>query len=441
MYWLHAAVYDVIIRQQEHYHDKIFPILESEGFTQDQLQIAWDFTTRSEDNALHTIRSLRANVDELEDDLSFTIDEVIEEDCENDRARLIKGQFSVPLFLEEWSGMKPLLRDETGTVQQNGFVDVPFSVLIGCTLIQEKSPGQLIQYGHGLFGNMGELASGYNHTLVNEYGWVMFATEWTGMKRQDAPNITLELITNPTGFVTLTERLHQGWMEFYTLSKLVRSQHFINDASFKEEDSTLIDPSTLFYYGNSQGSVLGGGYVAMHPEIERAVLGVGGMPLNLLLNRAEGFDPFLRLMETMYSDSADITLLQIIFEHFWEPVESVGWAHLQNKSILIQAGIGDKGVPTIGAQVMARAYNATLLEPYNREVYGLTSAPGPINGSAYIEWDYGIPDSAGPYPAESSEEHNPHEAVRREPLVHQQIDTFLRTGIVEQYCDGPCIGY
>ena len=131
--------------------------------------------------------------------------------------------------------------------------------------------------------------------------------------------------------------------------------------------------------------------------------------------------------------------LQIVFQQFWEPVESTGWAHRQEKPTLILAGIGDNGVPTIGAQVMARAYDATLIEPFAREVYGLTTSTAPIEGSAYVEWDYGIPDSQGPYPADSSEEYDPHEDVRREPLVLQQMDDFLRTGIVNHYCDGPCI--
>jgi hypothetical protein len=429
-----------ILRQRETYEQLILPALQEEGFTKEELQIAWSFSTRSAENTRAPIEHMRAQIDARTEPIEFSIETIEEEDCSANRGRVIKGEMQTLLFLEEWTGMFPLVRDEDGLPTTNGMVSVPFSVLIGCALIEEQRPGKLLQYGHGLFGTQGELTSGYNHTLANTYGWVMFAADWTGMKRQDAPNITFTLIQNPSGFSYLTDRLHQGWMEFYTLTKLMRSESLRTGEPFLQDGVALIDPSGLYYYGNSQGSVLGGGYVAMHPEIERAVLSVGGMPLNLILNRAEGFSPFLQLMETMYRDSSNITVMEILFEQLWEPVESVGWASVMNKPILIQAAIGDKGVPTIGAHVMARAYGATLIEPFNREVWGLSSEVPPFQGSAFTEWDYGVLDSDGPFPAPSDGSVNPHDAVRNEEEAQHQIHTFLESGIVENYCNGACSG-
>ena len=427
-----------IARQQETYDTLIFPTLSQEGFAKEELQLAWSFTTRTAQNTRAPIEHMRNTIDNEYSDISFSVESTEPEDCENNKGRVIKGSMEVPLFLEEWTGMHPLIRDEQGLPVAHDMVSVPFSVLVGCSLIEEERSGPLLQYGHGLFGTQGEVTTGYNHTLANTYGYVMFAADWTGMKRQDAPTITLTLIQNPSGFSYLTDRLHQGWMEFYALSKLMQSNALATHESFMHNDVSLIDSEKLYFYGNSQGAVLGGGYAAMNPNISRVILGVGGMPFNLLLKRAQGFEPFIQLMETMYRDSADITVMEILFEHLWEPVESVGWASAMDKPVLIQAAIGDCSVPTIGAQVMARSYGATLIEPYQREVFGLEPQSTPFEGSAYVEWDFGVPDSDGPYPAELPEDRNPHDDLRNQPEAMQQIHTFLSEGVVEHYCEGAC---
>lgn len=427
-----------IQRQQETYDNQIFPTLEEEGFSKEELQLAWSFTTRSVENTRVPLESMRNHIDSEFSNIDFSIETIEDEDCANNKGRVIQGTMEAPLFLEEWEGMHPLRRDDSGIPVAHDIVSVPFSVLIGCALIEEGRSGPLLQYGHGLFGTQGELTTGYNHTLANTYGYVMFAADWTGMKRPDAPNITFTLIQNPSGFSYLTDRLHQGWMEFYTLSKLMRTALLMEHDAFVHHGGSFIDPQALYFYGNSQGAVLGGGYAAMNPDVSRVVLGVGGMPFNLLLKRAVGFEPFIRLMETMYRDSADITIMEILFEQLWEPVESVGWASAMNKPVLLQAAIGDGSVPTIGSHMMARAYNATLITPFHREVFGLEQAETPFSGSAYTEWDFGVLDSDGPYPASIPENINPHDALRSQPEAIQQIDTFLKEGVVEHYCVGAC---
>ena len=143
-------------------------------------------------------------------------------------------------------------------------------------------------------------------------------------------------------------------------------------------------------------------------------------------------------METMYRDSADITIMEILFEQLWEPVEAVGWASAMNKPVLLHAAIGDNSVPTIGAQVMARSYGAILIDPYQRPVFGLEAQEPPFEGSAYAEWDFGVPDADGPYPTELPENGNPHDDLRNQPEAMLQIHTFLSEGVIEHFCEGPC---
>ena len=55
------------------------------------------------------------------------------------------------------------------------------------------------------------------------------------------------------------------------------------------QSHSMIDTERRYYYGNSQGAILGGGYLGLSPDIERAVLGVGGTPYHLLLTRSFDF--------------------------------------------------------------------------------------------------------------------------------------------------------
>ena len=89
---------------------------------------------------------------------------------------------------------------------------------------------------------------------------------------------------------------------------LVNDEHFMATDTSTGELQPLLDPSRTYYYGNSQGAILGGAYSALSNDIERAALGVGGGPYHLLLTRSKDFDPFFTLFETMYPDPAEVGL-------------------------------------------------------------------------------------------------------------------------------------
>ena len=54
----------------------------------------------------------------------------------------------------------------------------------------------------------------------------------------------------------------------------------------------MIDTTRLFYDGNSQGGIMGGGLTAVAPDFDRAVLGVPGMNYSTLLQRSVDFDTY-----------------------------------------------------------------------------------------------------------------------------------------------------
>ena len=256
------------------------------------------------------------------------------------------------------------------------------------------------------------------------------------MKFVDTGPITLALIESPHMFSTVPERTMQGFVEFTALAELMMGD-MVADDNLMVDGTSLIDPEHLYFYGNSQGSVLGGAYASMSHRVERTALGVPGLPFSLLLTRAEGFQPFFQLLETMYADWADITLMIGLFQPLWDPGESGGWVHRMDRPVLMQAAIGDASVPTVGAHVLARSIGAGLADPAPRAVWGLESVSLPTQQSVLVEFDYGIEEPLEGVPATDAD-HNPHNWPRNSDAGIEQIGVFFTTGTITQTCDGAC---
>ena len=273
----------------------------------------------------------------------------------------------------------------------------------------------------------------------------MVATDWTGMSEEDAPYVALMIVEDVSNFSEIPERSHQGFAEFHALARLVKTG-LVSDPNLQGSSGSLIDPEQLVYYGNSQGAILGAAFMGQAVDITRGVLGVGGGPYEILLTRSYDFDPFFLLFKEKFTDHRDITVLISMMQTLWDPAEGAGWLWdlrespdgVPQKELLMQVGIHDSQVTTLGAQYEARAVGAAMVDPAVRPVWGLDAVAPGFSGHAYVEYAYlDTPDE----PIENTppdSAFDTHECVRREPAAQQQVMTFLRTGVIEHYCDGAC---
>jgi hypothetical protein len=434
--------------RREHYESLIFPALEEAGFARSELQLAWDFVTVSAENSLGRMLQVRDDAIERLGDAgpAFVVDEVSEADCGSGATigRTVTGTLSAPLYLEDWAPGSVLTRDEGGMPSYNGQADVPFTVRVPCSLIEGQRPGAVVQVGHGVLGSQDEVYGGWLGTMADQYGWVLVAVDWTGMKSDDIGDITLALITSPGDFVMIPDRLHQGFVEFLAAERMVAGELAQHEALMSGGVS-LVDPERRYFYGISQGSILGGGYATWNPDISRAALEVGGAPFSLILTRSWNFDPFLAILDAQYDDWMDISLLMGLFQQLWDPAESGGWANfMQGESVdgvtppttyLLQTGIGDTSVSTLAGQYLARAFGASLVTPAVRPVWGLEELEAPFEGSALVEYDYGYEE---PVEATHIEETDAHGRAPSEPTGMAQVGTFFEEGLITHTCDGPC---
>lgn len=432
--------------------EEVFAALEGDGWARSETILAWDFVVSSKEKITGRAEWMRDDtlarvgaggpayvIDAVTDEVSDTI------------YREIRGHFTAPLYLEADEPDTLLTRDENGMPFYNGDTSVPFTIRIPRTAVENPRPLKLVQYGHGLLGDQGEVGAGYLGEMANKYGYVLFATNWRGMAGDDVDAITLMLVTDLGRFGIIPEGGHQGLIEFVAAAAMMQGG-LATDATvaFASPETgamvSVIDPSEVYYYGNSQGGILGGVYLAMSPTIERGVLGVPGMPYSLLLSRSSDFTPFFALFQGIYREQEHISFWMALLQNLWDSAEPGGWgrqmtedpiAGVPAKRVLVQDAIGDAQVTTIGAQNMARAYGASLIETPLAEIWGLDIQPSGFAGSALVEYEHGAPEV--PFTnVPPDDAFDTHEETRRTLAAQDQLNTFLTTGVVQQYCDGVC---
>ncbi len=431
-------------RQRSHYETNIFPVLETAGMSRDELQLAWDFSVSSEESTTYEADHMRDLADDFGVPSSFEVTSVDEFDCSTgvDVGRTIRATFEAPLFTESYAPGNILARDENDLPRVNGSVDVPFTVVVPCSAINGTEPARLVQFGHGFLDTQATVERQYVGEMANRYNWIFFATDWKGLTGPDQGSLVDLAFTNPANFSTIPDNLRQAFVHAYMLGKLMKGAVAQDTLLQSATASSMIDTSSHDYFGNSLGTVVGAAYLGFSPDIQRATLGVGGMPFTLVLTRSVEFAPFQVILGNAFPDAADVSLTIALFQLLWDTGESSGWIHRvanseSSKRVLLQAAIGDRSLSTYGAHVLARAAGAKLLQPAAREVFGLTPVEGPLStGSAYVEFDYGLePFTEAVIDPDAPD---PHENPRIDRRGQDQIRKFLEEGVIENFCEGPC---
>lgn len=428
-------------------YDDIFAKLAAAGVEKESLQIAWDYTTASKEN--HTKLAVAMRDDALalvgQEGPPFVVDSVIDAP-EPGIARRVEGHMTVPLYLDQPGTGARLNLGPDGLPEQNGTADYPFSVMIPDACAQ-GTPCPLLQYGHGLLGGRDEIEAGNLKTFTQTHGYVMFATDWIGMSSDD--NLTVANVVaegDISKFTTTTERSLQGFVNAILAMRMMGGS-YASDPSVMFNGTSAIDPTQKYYYGNSQGGILGGALMALHVDVTRGILGVPGQPYNILLHRSADFTPFFSLLKIAFKDAVDQNIALGLVQMLWDRAEPTGYtAYLKGENklpntpdheVLLHVAIGDHQVSTLGAHIMARTVGAKSMSPAFRPIWGVEEAPMPYDGTAIVEFDFKQPPEPI-FNVPPSEGEDTHGWVRKLPEAQKQMDTFLRTGQVVEVCPGLC---
>ena len=425
--------------------ERIFGALAAEGFPREELQLAWSFHTRSLNDATGAMLHMRDAAFEAvgEAGPAYRILSV-EEDVNDTILRHIVGEIEVPVFLDDPGPGGRLVLGSDGLPAIQGTAWYRFLIRVP-RKATEGTPLPMTQFGHGLLGSAGQISGSPVDAFANLEGHVMVAMDWIGMSSDDLGDVVRAVTTeNLSHFATVSDRLRQGFVNMMLMTRLERGA-LANDPALMWEGASIVDTDKTYYYGLSQGGIFGGSLVALSPDIERGVLGVPGQPYALLLFRSVDFDAYFALMRITYGVGPQIPLLVGLVQMYFDYAEPGTYTPFMNdplpgsvpSSVLLQVAVADHQVSPLGAHLMARAVDAHMVTPAFRSVFGIEESPAPYEGSAIVEFDFGIP----PAPlinVPPREGEDPHGSVRGLRAAQRQMDVFLRTGVVENFCDGSC---
>ncbi|MGB5283109.1 MAG: hypothetical protein WBN29_01275 [Polyangiales bacterium] len=442
-----TASEDESVEARRALYEDIFEKIEAKGWSRDEIQIAWDFNTASDENNTRWLLHMRDTAFELigEDGPEYTITsvEASTDDGAIDPANIafrIFGTFKVPLFMTspEPGALLLLDDDEMPMInEETPWADIPFEVLIPNSATAEN-PAATIEYGHGLFGEKEQIQSSHFRSFMNEYNYAFFGTDMQGMSDPDQQVVTDALTGGKFSDVhTMWDRLHQGFLNHLVMLRMMKTS-FAKDETFGQ----YINADEAYYHGISQGGIMGPVILATSPDIDRGALGVMGQPYSFLLFRSVDFDDFRLVIRLFYPDYRMDQLLIAIAQMLWDRVEPNGYSHhvvennlpgVDPKEVLMRTAIGDHQVVTFAGHIMARTMKAKHLTTGLRDIWELDPVASTQSGSFYTEYDFALPGQ--PYcnvPMSMCDD--PHEYPRRREASRKQLDEFLRNGTGTNHC-------
>jgi hypothetical protein len=436
---------------QAHFDAAIFPVAEAAGVPRAEVQLAWDFTTGSDEWATRDLLAVReqtmawlsANTPVV------TVDEVVDAPADKPEIfRVVRGHVTGPRFVDSPNPGAKLTRDAQGHVVQTGTVDFPFSAVLPVSVRDASGASGVFVFGHGFFGNLGEIEDSAVRGLAQEAGRTAIGTEWWGMHVSDIAKVGDALTSRPGQAMQFVERVHQAMANFMVLSAAVKPMRALPAFQRAGGEALLAGDVADGFIGISQGHVLGGTFAAVNPTTTRAVLMVGGAGLTGLMMRSTPFSGYFALLDLSLSDPLEQQKYLATLQRPLDRIDPATWAvHLldsplpgnPDKRVLMQVGLMDNGVPNVGTFYHARLAGLPVLAPSPRVPWGLEEAPGPLT-SALAVYDFQLGDVDAFYRAAdfSPETTIVHEAVRRLPAAKRQVSKFLSTGLVTNECDGVC---
>lgn len=193
-----------------------------------------------------------------------------------------------------------------------------------------------------------------------------------------------------------------------------------------------------------QGGILGAGYVSWAAKtklIDRAILGVPGTPLALVMTRSLDVLVYDKLLLMSFYNNRHVRIMLTLCQMGWDSVESSGLLAAPVSEpippVLIQAGLGDPIVPTIAAEALTRAMGGSTLPSSPREIYGVPSEAADVikSGAVLTELLYEYEYNGLPLDDVPPEENAVHYCVRLDEELIKQVEEFTNTGVVIDPCE------
>lgn len=410
------------------------------------LQAAWWWHTASFERTHQDQLDIRA--DALErigtDGLGCTIDSV-EDDYKGIAYRLVRGTVTTPWYLDSPESPATFVRGTDGVPAYQGNQEVEFTAILPHSLADVGAEGPLVIWGHGLFGHKEQhITSDGMLQRMEDEGFIFAATNWAGMSAPDMTALAGAL-ADVSQFYKMGEHVQQGMVNQITLTRTMLGACRVAP-EMTADGTPLIDPDRRYFVGGSQGSILGGTFLTLSPDIDRGALLVGGNNFSFMIERSVHFNTFELFMDGTCPARIDQGFLMALSQHVWDWGESAdylrrapqGLPGIGPKEFIYMATKNDAQVPNACSDLAARNVGLPALEGSVWVPWGVQEVAAPHQGSVYITMDIGDRD---PPPGNQSPETDDggHGNAPSSPELFDMAWHFFETGEAINPCGGLCV--
>jgi hypothetical protein len=334
-------------------------------------------------------------------------------------------------------------REGSGKVTVMGSTTAQASIVIP-TCATASNKASIAIYGHGFFGGLDESTGSYIRHLARMNCVVVVGGVWRGMSANEVADAVLALndLNKMHGF---GERIWQGMVDFMTLTRLARGK-LAREVIVDGSTQSIVDPARTWYHGISQGHILGSTLFAYDTTLTRGVLEVGGANWAVMFERSNNWAAYSLPLKGSYGGVMASVILQQVVEMGLELVDGGTIAQrvlagtipgTPAKQFLHVMSMGDCAVPNLASEYQARSIGLPLLGPTVKTPYGFTPTTGPLSSAFVI-----MNESPTPLPPTTNEtfgyDNVAHENPRRRAATLQQVQRFVDSGMIENFCTGPC---
>ncbi len=427
-------------------YEDIFASLDGAGMSKDELILAWDFVTASDESLTGDLMQMRtaalAAMGENAANLSF---ELTEQNNSNpvEVLKFLEGSFDVPTFLSDGEADASIVvRDEAGVPTLNGMGKANLAAVIPKCAETAQLPLPVVIFGHGMFGNaIDSLDSGLLQGLSQSQCTMVIGTDWIGLTNRQFASVAFAMNDLNRGRA-ISEKMSQAIINFVSLQKLLHGPLLESDI-FKIDGNPIIDPTRISYFGASLGGILGSVYMAYDPDITRGAIGVPGGPWSLLFERSVFWPPLRIAMVGAYPEPWDYELLVAFMGMLFEKVDPITTStrvianplpQTPAKQMFLYMAMGDALVSNIASDTLARSMKLPVTSPTVNLPFGMEEADGPTD-NGYTVYD----EAVLPWPPDSNaledlDYNSTHQDVHEWKAVEREVFGFLSEGKVNNPC-------
>lgn len=346
------------------YHAPTRRLLQRAGIAPNRVLRVWDFTTRSEQDAQKTLRTLRDGVlaKVKSGQISVVIDRVTVSAKAPILATVIGHLDGIPKYIEAIPG-SALVVDSQGRPQVIGTRSAPFRVVIPTG----SGDYRFIMFGHGTGGTFDDAT--FDSEIAGS-GAAKIGVQFDGWTENDVLQTLAGIVKVAKGSHYATAMLAQALADAAAIQSMLPGQ--IGDVLSAPMIKGMANPAAgrrprgdlVVWAGGSLGGILGLVAVCADDSLRYGVLNVPGAAWTHYIPKSILFDMLAPVLDSTYRGLVNAQHVLAVSQGIWDDVDGAAWSSAlsgRGAAFLIQESIGDPVVPNAGTEMVAQVTHAKLV--------------------------------------------------------------------------------